>query len=1055
MRLNYHNSFFSTKKKVANHKQPNKFFFFWMVGLIIFFISHNPVFGQKDCVWGSGITITWSGVKVFNVDTIISPLDVLNILPGTIVKFLNPDSRLIVYGTLTAIGTQAQPILFCSDVTNTDGWGGIELTGNRTAQFNYCDFSGIDRGVSLTTGDSFNNGGIKIHQRPNVAFENCTYSNNKGGILVYNSSGILIQNCVFENDTIEGDFHGLLFFFNSTASTIRNCLFNKNKTNLDGLISINSGSHVIVQYNRFTKTSYFESTSSEVTNRGYSIIYSGTPDIYPVTVALTNNVFQNNFGNPGNSDLDLRDICLIGNPVNIELNTAMILNNVHIGSPFLNDPKTAVFAKYSTLSVNYCKVNFYTKSVINLDFCKATIINNFFEHNEIAESTIRIGTYHGYVGSKANIVIDANIISKNRTKTTGTSKGAAIWSSMLENPQCSTLIINNNFFNNSTPGKNGMGGAIFIENSGYLLIDNNTFDKNFSGNVGGSVCLINTSTMVELKNNLFKYDSTFLHGGAIYIEGDGDNQNEQILIRKNDFYMNTAGSYGGGVFVMNSNIVVDSNSFTQNKAFEGGGMFAENIVNSELNDNIFRENRSDIGGGFYFKDCNKSITNDAERSNDIFLKRNVFTENFYRSMGGGGFIENCDSVNFYENLFYHNHKENLASNSSGGGIYVLNSNPGFYNSMFMSNEADLNKGSLCFDIGISNTLDFHNCNVVDNHFEGGMFFKNKITTDNIRIYNSLFWGLGLEYQNYGSKAIMYSFSNAIHTNYCYFDRLPLAFNVTNNSYKQALFPGWLSPDYLLDCAVSICANNGSNDPKYNDNTIPPTPYCPDERNDIGITGGPFATMNNPSIDATKFTRIKPAFNVEILSFESKTINIVDESVIDIQSNENLKYQLFFGDGNKTDVLSYSKNLSFTHTFEKDIDEVDILLIITNSNDRFFFHQTVTFEQLTTDVIESTQNVSTNDQSLMGFVNPGSYDEAVTIYPNPTTGVLTLQLNANLKDPIQVLVFNLHGHLVYSTENIEVRDKTHIIDLSDKSKGVYFIKVKNDQHDVFTSKVLIY
>ena len=66
---------------------------------------------------------------------------------------------------------------------------------------------------------------------------------------------------------------------------------------------------------------------------------------------------------------------------------------------------------------------------------------------------------------------------------------------------------------------------------------------------------------------------------------------------------------------------------------------------------------------------------------------------------------------------------------------------------------------------------------------------------------------------------------------------------------------------------------------------------------------------------------------------------------------------------------------------------------------------------------------------------------VKIYPNPTTGICKLELGNIQFENATVRVFNAIGNLI--TKNNNVKNSTLEIDLSNQSKGVYYISVEVD------------
>ena len=68
----------------------------------------------------------------------------------------------------------------------------------------------------------------------------------------------------------------------------------------------------------------------------------------------------------------------------------------------------------------------------------------------------------------------------------------------------------------------------------------------------------------------------------------------------------------------------------------------------------------------------------------------------------------------------------------------------------------------------------------------------------------------------------------------------------------------------------------------------------------------------------------------------------------------------------------------------------------------------------------------------------------SVYPNPTTGVLTVQSKTAI---VQIEIHNLLGQLVLSNSN------KNTIDISSVSQGFYFIKVKDENGDFGAQKIV--
>jgi len=636
----------------------NTIFLSLLLGSLFFSLTVNVVQGQNSCT-GEIIDFPAGAHTITNTLTIESN-DLLLIHPGAQIEFTNPNAKLVIFGSVEAIGTVTQSITFFSN--DTDVWGGIDLTSNKNAQFEYCDFSGIDRGVDQIAPDSSeNNGGIKISQRKNVIFNHCKYHNNKGGIHVENDAQVLIENCEFDSNEIEGDFYGLIYFkVCADTSIISNNIFKNNKTNLDGIISINDGVNILIQENIFSSTNFFPSSNPQA-DRGYPIIFSRT-NTYKNFIVINKNSFQGNldFGGEG---LEYKEISLIGNPFNVDLITVMLWKNTFYGNLFPVYPtdKTAIRATGSMLTIAHCNFKNYNNNAIYLDNCYADFLNCFFDANSV-KSAIFLNYYSSYSGSKVHVNFDNCVFQKNKA-----TKGGAIQSLILENDKVELIVKGNTFFDNSAKGINSMGGVVYAEKLGNAQFINNTFQQNSSDDLGGAIYLHQPGSNIKIADNMFLNNAADNIGGALYLDGNGSVSTGQVEITSNEFVNNVSANKGGAVFLSSPRVKMEANSIEANTSDFGGGMYVDVLNESEINDNVLRNNYSISGSGLYLKDNYRgnpfSITNSDF---DFSLYRNVFTENTYEEKGGGCYIENCQNARFFQNLFSYNKNPTTES-----GLYVF------------------------------------------------------------------------------------------------------------------------------------------------------------------------------------------------------------------------------------------------------------------------------------------------------------------------------------------------------------------------------------------------
>jgi PKD repeat protein len=77
---------------------------------------------------------------------------------------------------------------------------------------------------------------------------------------------------------------------------------------------------------------------------------------------------------------------------------------------------------------------------------------------------------------------------------------------------------------------------------------------------------------------------------------------------------------------------------------------------------------------------------------------------------------------------------------------------------------------------------------------------------------------------------------------------------------------------------------------------------------------------------------------------------------------------------------------------------------------------------------------------------------IKIYPNPTTGIITIGFDQNIGN-VEVTVMNTLNKVVYSKSTETIPGNSLNIDLSNLAKGIYFIKLKSDKIEK-TIKVIL-
>lgn len=75
---------------------------------------------------------------------------------------------------------------------------------------------------------------------------------------------------------------------------------------------------------------------------------------------------------------------------------------------------------------------------------------------------------------------------------------------------------------------------------------------------------------------------------------------------------------------------------------------------------------------------------------------------------------------------------------------------------------------------------------------------------------------------------------------------------------------------------------------------------------------------------------------------------------------------------------------------------------------------------------------------------------ITVFPNPTSGKITIQFDAKFSFSFQIEIYSINGQKVFSTI---LQDSFNKIDLSKLEKGMYFIRLTKE-NEIITKKIII-
>jgi hypothetical protein len=169
------------------------------------------------------------GTYIVNGDCEVASGQSLTINPGT--TFLhNGHHTWYIYGELSAVGTEGQPIVFDrQDPIETHKWGGLRFQDGASEDciLQWCEIAFCkNQAVPNTRG-----GGIYI-DRTGVDILNCTIRNcqaaDGGGIYTLYANGLLISECTITNNVAQDA--GGIYLSRSNPATVQNCVIAYNNS---------------------------------------------------------------------------------------------------------------------------------------------------------------------------------------------------------------------------------------------------------------------------------------------------------------------------------------------------------------------------------------------------------------------------------------------------------------------------------------------------------------------------------------------------------------------------------------------------------------------------------------------------------------------------------------------------------------------------------------------------------------------------------------------------------------------------------------------------------
>lgn len=165
------------------------------------------------------------------------------------------------------------------------------------------------------------------------------------------------------------------------------------------------------------------------------------------------------------------------------------------------------------------------------------------------------------------------------------------------------------------------------------------------------------------------------------------------------------------------------------------------------------------------------------------------------------------------------------------------------------------------------------------------------------------------------------------------------------------------------------------------------------------------------------------------------------------------YKWYFGDGTTSTLRNPTKTYASYGTYTVSLVvnngcQTDSQATVYNVPAPLIAPNNIGDETTDTDFVAA---VAATEEILQNTNDYTPATNIVTAYPNPTNGLLHIEM-VNPTNTIQNLkVFNTGGQKVFETE---VKSNATVIDLSTQAKGVYFISITDDKSQHYYQKIII-
>ena len=709
------------------------------------FLDHCVIeFAQTDhSSWGGGlrvasfnkVTLTNSSVRYCSA---IAGGGILVDNSSMIIRSVSVSSNLAYFGqgggmaVFNYDGIVTDSKFLHNKSTNNNG-GGIDISFGSDLTFK----RNIVRGNHANTG-----GGIMIylsspHISENLILENTAFSG--AGINVVDSSPVVANNTIVNNTANNGG--GVSYFSASAGSFINNIVWH-NTANISGAsfyIRDDAADPDIHNCN-------FEGGLAGFSGAGAGANFTGAYiDCINIEPAFTNSAVMDFSLLPTSASINaglifgaLSATDLDGNP---RVHSCVPDMGAYENQTVAGGPITADTTWASDTVFVHCDVDIADGATLTIDPGVVVMFMDSFrikvEGRLLAQGTAadsihfipRSGLWGGLRFDTIDVSNDSSIVDYAVIRNAGKQFGGGIWFNWTN-----IVRISNSTIIDCQASING--GAIAIDN-GSPVIRKNNIQRNTASGLGGGIFTY-TFCQSNIQDNVFS-ENQAADGGGLFIGFGGT-----PMITGNHLSKNTANNGGGIVIGYNSAPLFSNNLLDSNIALtNGGGLQVINCGGDtvRVSNNTFRNNEASNGGAIALNDCNGSLIEDNEIS-----------QNQSGAHGGGVYLASSAPV-MEGNAISAN-----SSVNNGAGIYMVSSSPELRSNVISANQSGENGGGLYLTNASNPTLIG---NIIHSNYCQGLggainmvFGCSPVIQNDLYYGNVANWKGGAVYADFGSAPVL-------------------------------------------------------------------------------------------------------------------------------------------------------------------------------------------------------------------------------------------------------------------------------------------------------------